>query len=291
MNNKLAGSWVALVTPFDNGQPDLAALTKLVNFQIENGTNGIVALGSTGEAATLDETEYETVLSTIVKTVAGRIPVMAGTGSNSTAATIRRTALAKKCGADYALVVAPFYNKPTAEGQIAHFQTIADQNILPIVIYNVPSRTGINMLPETVAKLSEHPNIIGIKEASGNVEQMGAIMDMTGNDFCLLSGDDGLTVPAMAIGAQGVISVTANILPKMVSEMVAAANNGDFAKARELHYRLRTVNKVMFAESNPIPVKFALSKMGMIKEEYRLPLTKLSAAHHDLVWSAVSQLL
>ncbi len=271
----LSGSWVALVTPFKNGALDLPVLRQLIERQVQNGTDGLVILGTTGEAATVSEEEYALILGTALEVSAGRCQIMAGCGSNSTAATIKRTQLAAKIGAKYALVVTPYYNKPTPAGQIAHFRAVADEGGLPLVLYNVPGRTGTNMLPETVATLAEHNNIIGIKEASGNLEQMGVIMAKVAPDFTLLSGDDGLTLPAMALGAKGVISVTANVVPAMVAQMVHKALAGDFAAAKDLHYKLRELNKMLFVESNPIPVKSALAQMGLIAEEYRLPLVPM----------------
>ncbi len=286
----ISGSWVALVTPFKNGSLDLEALTTLIERQIEGGTTGLVILGTTGEAATVSEAEYELILSTAVKLAAGRCQIMAGTGSNSTKAAIDRTKLAAKLGAKYALVVTPYYNKPTPAGQIAHFKAVAEEGGLPVVLYNVPGRTGTNMLPETVATLAKIPGIIGIKEASGNLEQMGAIIAGTPADFTLLSGDDGLTMPAMAIGAKGVISVSANVVPAMVAQMVKAALSGDWPLAKEIHYKLRELNKMLFIESNPIPVKSALAQMGLIAEEYRLPLVPLQDKNRASLAKLLSQM-
>ena len=265
-----SGSMTALVTPFKNGKIDETALRKTVDFQIENGTQALVPCGTTGESSTLSYEEHERVIEITINQCAGRIPVIAGTGSNSTEETVMLTKHAKSVGADACLLVAPYYNKPTQNGLIAHFTKVADDTGLPIVLYNIPGRTGINMEPETIAKLAEHRYIIAVKEASGNLDQVSKIISLC--NIVVLSGDDMLTLPIMAVGGKGVISVASNIVPKDVSDMVAAIEEGDFLKARRLHYKLYPLFKSLFIETNPAPVKTVMSLMGMIEEEIRLPL-------------------
>ncbi len=270
----LSGSMVALVTPFKDGVLDEARLRELVEFQIENGTSAIVPCGTTGESPTLDYDEHKRVIEVVVQTAAGRTSVIAGTGSNSTAEAIMLTKHAEKVGADAALVVVPYYNKPTQEGMIAHFKAIAASVSFPIVIYNIPGRTGVNMLPETVAQLSSVRNISGIKESTGSLDQASDIMKLC--NIVVLSGDDALTLPLMAIGARGVISVAANIVPKQLSQLVGNALNGNFDAASKIHYQLLPLFRNLFVQTNPVPVKAAMAMMGMISEELRLPLIKLS---------------
>ncbi|MEC9019538.1 MAG: 4-hydroxy-tetrahydrodipicolinate synthase [Nitrospinota bacterium] len=266
------GSFVAIVTPFKNGKVDAKALKELIDFHIENGTNGIVPCGTTGESATLSHHEHEEVIRIAIETCRGRVPVLAGTGSNATHEAIELTLSAQKVGADGALLITPYYNKPTQEGLSQHFVAVAKETRLPIVLYNVPSRTSINMLPETVARLSKIENIVGIKEASGNLVQVSEIIQSCSADFEVISGEDALTWPILALGGKGVISVTANLVPEKFSKLCKAALEGDMATARSLHYELLKLNDAMFIETNPIPVKAALAIMGRIDNEFRAPL-------------------
>ena len=266
------GSYVALVTPFHNGTIDEDSLQSLVSFHLENKTHGIVACGTTGESATLTHPEHDRVIELVVKYVGGRIPVIAGCGSNSTAEAIERTKFAKEIGADGAILVAPYYNKPRQEGLYQHFKSVADSSDIPNILYNVPGRTVTEIAPETVSRLSEIPNIVGIKEATGNLTNCCEIISKVPDDFLVLSGDDFVTLPMMAMGAVGTISVTANVSPLDVSNMCEAQLNGDFNVAKELHYKMWLLNKMMFIETNPIPAKFTLSLMGKVQPEFRLPL-------------------
>ena len=266
------GSFVAIVTPFKNGKVDAKALKGLIEFHIENDTNGIVPCGTTGESATLNHEEHEEVIRITVETCEGKIPVLAGTGSNSTQEAIDLTASAQNLGADGALLITPYYNKPTQEGLYQHFKLVAKETKLPIVLYNVPSRTSINMQPATVARLSKIENIVGIKEASGNLVQVSEIIQSCGPDFEVISGEDALTWPILALGGKGVISVTANLVPEKFSRLCSAALAGDMETARSAHYELMKLNDIMFIETNPIPVKAALAIMGRIDNEFRAPL-------------------
>jgi 4-hydroxy-tetrahydrodipicolinate synthase len=268
------GSIVAIVTPFRNGEVDYEALEGLIEFHVSNGTKGILPCGTTGESATLSHEEHDRVVEFVIEKVNGRLPVIAGSGSNSTSEALRLTKHARKAGADGALVITPYYNKPTQRGLIHHFETVAKEVDIPIVMYNVPGRTGVNMEPETVAVLSRVRNIVAIKEASGDLEQVSRILSRC--DITVLSGDDSLTFPMMALGARGVVSVVANIFPARVSELVANCLERDMESARLLHYELYRLSKILFVETNPIPVKAALAMMGSIREEYRLPLCKMS---------------
>ncbi|MEE3346811.1 MAG: 4-hydroxy-tetrahydrodipicolinate synthase [Nitrospinota bacterium] len=273
------GSFVAIVTPFKNGKIDAPALSGLIEFHIENGTNGIVPCGTTGESATLDHAEHEEVVRITVETCKGRIPVLAGTGSNATHEAVELTQRAQKLGADGALLITPYYNKPTQEGLYQHFSTVAKETDLPIMLYNVPSRTAINMEPGTVARLSSIKNIVGIKEASGSLVQVSEIIDSCGPDFSVSSGEDALTWPILAIGGKGVISVTANLVPGKFAKLCQAAREGDVETAKALHYELLKLNDVMFIETNPIPVKAALALMGRIENEFRPPLCPPTEEH------------
>lgn len=266
------GSYVAIVTPFKNGEVDAEALKRLIEFHIENGTDGIVPCGTTGESATLNHREHEEVIRVAVETCGGRARVLAGTGSNATREAVELTLSAEKLGADGALLITPYYNKPTQEGLCQHFEAAAKETKLPVVLYNVPSRTSVNMLPATVARLSKIENIVGIKEASGNLAQVSEIVKSCGPDFEVISGDDALTWPILALGGKGVISVTANLVPDKLSRLCKAALAGDMDTARSLHYELLKLNDVMFIETNPIPVKAALAVMGYIDNEFRAPL-------------------
>lgn len=283
------GSIVAIVTPFRNGKIDEDALKNLIEFQIENGTHGIVPCGTTGESPTLSHEEHEYVIELTVQTVNKRVPVIAGTGSNSTKEAIRLTRFAKEIGADAALVVVPYYNKPTQEGLYLHFKQIASQVDIPVILYNIPGRSGVNMTPETIARLAaDFKNIIGVKEAAGSIPQASKILKLCGMDFLILSGEDALNYPLLTIGARGFISVTANIVPRDVANVYNHFSAGEFEKARELHYKLLDLNEALFIETNPIPIKAALSMMDMIKYEYRLPLTEMAPDNYDEVKKALS---
>jgi len=270
------GSIVAIVTPFRNDAIDEEKLRELVEFQIASGTDGIVPCGTTGEASTLDYAEHDRVIEIVVQQVKGRVPVIAGTGSNSTTEAIEMTAHAKKIGADGALLVTPYYNKPSQEGLYRHYKAIADAVALPQVLYNVPGRTGVNLLPETVARLAEISNIVAIKEATGSLQQGSEILALCGDKLDLLSGDDFITFPMMACGAKGVISVVANIMPKEVAALVDAFRAGKMEEARQLHLKLLKISNAMFIETNPVPVKTAVALMGKASDEVRLPLAPMS---------------
>jgi 4-hydroxy-tetrahydrodipicolinate synthase len=281
------GSIVALVTPFRDGKVDAAGLKSLVEFQIAGGTDGIVPCGTTGESPTLDHDEHKQVIDLVIQTTNKRVPVIAGTGSNSTAEAINLTRHAKHAGADAALIVLPYYNKPTQKGLIEHCRAIADSVELPLILYNIPGRTGINMLPETVAQLADHPNIVGMKEATGNLEQMTQDIVLCGDKLSFLSGDDTLTLPLMSVGGRGIISVVANIVPQDVSALTRAFLGGDWKRARELHLKLFPLCQAMFYETNPIPVKTALAMMGKIREELRLPLCSMTDANRKKLEAAL----
>lgn len=268
------GSIVALVTPMRDGKVDAEKLAELVDYQIASGTNGIVPCGTTGESATLSHEEHELVISTVVERAKGKVPVIAGTGSNNTAEAIRLTRFAQEVGADGALLISPYYNKPTQKGLVAHFEAIAKGTEIPLVLYNVPSRTASNMLPATVIECASLPNVVGIKEASGSIDQTVEIL--RGSDLVVLSGDDSLTLPLLAVGAKGVVSVAANIAPKLVARMTSLALAGDFEAARQIHFRLFPLFDTLFIETNPIPVKAAMASAGQISSEIRLPLVPIT---------------
>lgn len=275
------GSIVAIVTPFKKGKFDEKAFGNLIEWHISEGTNGIVPCGTTGEASTLSFEEHYRVIEVAVKVANKRIPVIAGTGANSTDEAIEITKKAKKLGADAALIVTPYYNKPTQEGLYRHYKKIAETIKIPIVLYNVPGRTAVNMLPSTVARLMECENIVAIKEATGDMKQVSEIIRLCGDRIAVISGDDFTTFPLLALGGTGVISVTANVAPKDVADMCSAWHSGDIQKARQLHYKLEPLNSAMFIETNPIPAKTALSMMGKIKEEFRLPLCEMSKENKE----------
>ena len=271
-----SGALSAIITPFRDGAIDEPALRDLIEWQIQNGVDGIVPCGSTGESATLTHAEHERVIRIAIEQARKRVPVVAGTGSNSTAEAIRLTSFAREAGADGALLISPYYNKPTQEGIVKHYKTIAQSVQLPLIVYNIPGRTGSNILPETLAKLADVPNIVGVKEASGSMEQVSDIRRLCGERITILSGDDSLTLPLMALGGKGVIAVITNIMPRETHELAAAALAGDFARARELHYKMLPLMRVLFLETNPIPVKYAASLMGKCTAEMRMPLTTMS---------------
>ena len=282
------GSIVAMVTPMSrDGDVDEAALASLVEFHVENGTDAIVAVGTTGESATLDPEEHCQVIGRIVDLVGGRVPVIGGTGANSTREAIHLTAMAKDAGVDACLLVTPYYNKPTQQGLFQHFKAIADAVDIPQILYNVPGRTACDMLPDVVEELSRVDNIVGIKEASGELARFGDLVSRCGPGFDVLSGEDHLALQGMLAGARGVISVTANVAPAAVHEMCALALDGDFEGAGRVDERLRDLHAAMFFESNPIPAKWALQDMGMIQDGIRLPLTPLSEIYHERVRAAL----
>ena len=267
---------IPIVTPFKEGGIDREGLLRLIEFHMQSGSDGIIPCGTTGESATLTHKEHEQLIAFCVEAVDHRVPVIAGTGSNSTAEAVKLTACAKQAGADGALLITPYYNKPTQEGLYQHYRAIALETDLPLILYNVPGRTGVNMLPETVARLSELPTIVGIKEASGSLRQICDIIHLCGENCRVFSGDDFVNYPLLAVGGRGVISVTANIVPGKVAAMWDAFDSGDQAAARSLHYELLSLHNAMFIETNPIPVKAALGLMGTIDPEVRLPLTPMA---------------
>jgi 4-hydroxy-tetrahydrodipicolinate synthase len=275
------GAMVAIVTPFKNDRIDEEALRELIEFQIVNGTDAIVPCGTTGETPTLSHEEHDRVIEITIDAVKKRVPVIAGTGSNNTAEALRLTKHAHEAGADAALMTCPYYNRPTQEGLYQHFKTIAENVPIPIIPYNIPSRTGVNLLPDMVARLAKIKNIVGIKEASGSLKQMSDIISMCDSDFAVLSGDDIFTLPLLAIGGAGIISVISNVAPADMAGMIDAFNAGDMAKARALHYKMSPLIDALFIEVNPIPVKAALSMMGKIQYEYRLPLCKMADANYE----------
>ncbi len=271
------GSIVAIVTPFKNNKLDEKALTDLIEWHIAEGTHAIVPCGTTGESATLEYEEHYRVIELTIQVVNGRVPVIAGTGANSTSETIMMTSKAKELGADGALLVTPYYNKPSQEGLYQHYKAIADAVDIPQVLYNVPGRTAVNMLPQTVARLAEIEQVVAIKEATGNMAQVSEVINLCGDKISVLSGDDFTTFSLMLLGGKGTISVSANVAPADLSGMCSALLDGNIDKARKLHYQLAPLNKGMFIETNPISVKTALSLMGKIEEEMRLPLCHMSA--------------
>lgn len=282
------GSIVAIVTPFKDGKVDEESYRQLIEFQIENGTSAIVPCGTTGESATLDLEEHARVIDIAVEAVNKRVPVIAGTGGNSTSEAIQLTAHAKEVGADATLQVTPYYNKPTQEGLYQHFTAIAKGAPLPQVLYNVPGRTSVNMLPETVARLAELPEMVAIKEASGNIGQMAEIVRLAGDNITLLSGDDNLTLPVLSIGGAGVVSVVANIVPRDTADLVKAWEEGRIDEARDLFFKLLPLCQAMFFETNPIPVKTSLVLMGKIQDEMRLPLYAMAPANLEKLKNALS---
>jgi 4-hydroxy-tetrahydrodipicolinate synthase len=281
------GSIVAIITPFKNGQVDEEAYRRLIDFQIKNGTSAIVPCGTTGESATLNFQEHHRVIEVTVEAVRKRVPVIAGAGGNSTAEAIELAAHAKKVGADATLQVAPYYNKPTQEGLYQHFEAIARAVPLPQVLYNIPGRTGVNMLPATVARLAELREVVAIKEASGDLGQMAEVFRLAGHKITLLSGDDNLTLPVLAIGGKGVVSVVANVAPKDSAKLVKAWHDGKIDQARKLFYKMLPLCQAMFYETNPIPVKTALSLMGKVDGEMRLPLCPMAPANLEKLKAAL----
>jgi len=275
------GTFTAIVTPFKDGQIDEKAFNKLVRFGIDGGVTGFVPCGSTGESATLSYEEHERVVELCVKEVAGQVKVIAGTGSNSTQEAIELTRHAKKVGAHGALLVSPYYNKPTQEGLYRHFKAIAEAVDIPIVLYNIQGRTAVNIENPTMERLSRIPNIVGVKEASGSIPQMSEVIRLCGSDFCVLSGDDQMTFPLMALGGQGVISVVTNIVPDKMAALVQDMLKVDIESARTRHFEIYQLCQAMFFETNPIPVKTALGLMGMIEPEFRLPLCPMAPKNEE----------
>lgn len=288
---QFGGSMVALVTPMHaDGSVDWDSLARLVDWHVEQGTDGIVAMGTTGESATLGFREHDEVIERVVEIVDKRIPVIAGTGGNATDEAIRLTRHARRVGADACLLVCPYYNKPTQEGLYRHFHAIAMAVDVPLVLYNVPSRTGVDMLPETVARLAEIDNIIALKEAKGSLERIHALIEQVDDELLIFTGDDGTAMETMLVGGKGDISVTANVAPKMMHDMCSAAMAGDRAKAEVLDAKLQLLHSALFLESNPIPVKWALTEMGRIPPGIRLPLTPLNERFHQPLRDALEAL-
>ena len=274
---QFSGSIVAIVTPFKDGRMDEAKLKELVEFQIKNGTSGIVPCGTTGESPTLSTAEHERVIEICINAVKKRVPVIAGTGSNSTEEAVSLTKHAADAGANGALIVSPYYNKPTQRGLYLHFKKIAESIDIPIVLYNIPGRTAVNIEPPTMAQLAKDcKNIVGVKEASGSLEQMQMIKNLCPKDFILLSGDDTLTLPILGIGGVGVISVLANIIPHDIAQVIELFNKGKISEARKLHYKILPLAKAMFVETNPIPIKKAVELLGLCSGEVRLPLCEMA---------------
>jgi 4-hydroxy-tetrahydrodipicolinate synthase len=269
------GTYTALITPFTADGIDYPALKRLLDAQIAAGVQGVVPCGSTGESATLSHEEHERVIAATVEHVAGRIQVIAGTGSNSTRESLRLTRWAKEHGADAALLIAPYYNKPTQDGLRAHYETVATGVDLPLILYNIPGRSAVNIAPETIAKLAEIPHIVAIKEASGSLDQVSRTVQLCGSKLTVLSGDDSLTLPIMSLGGRGAIAVVSNLVPELLRKLVDAALADDYASAREQHYALLPLMQAMGLETNPIPVKAALGLLGRCSPELRLPLTSL----------------
>jgi len=282
-----AGAITAIVTPFKGGTVDEESLRRLVEEQIAGGTDGISPCGTTGESTTLTHEEHDRVIEIVIDAVKKRVPVIAGTGSNSTAEAIRLTKHAWQAGADAALIVCPYYNRPTQEGLYQHYKAIAEEAPIPIIIYNIPGRTGVNMLPETMARLAKIPNIVGAKEAAGSIKQMSDIINLCGPDFDVLSGDDALTLPLLAMGGKGVISVISNLVPADMAALVDALAAGDLKKAQQMHYRMSPLIDALFVETNPTPIKAALAMMGKIAYELRLPLCRMEGKNEALLKKAM----
>jgi len=275
------GVFTALVTPFRGDAVDEEALRELIERQVEAGVDGVVPCGSTGEAATLSHAEHRRVVEVCVEAVGGRVQVLAGTGSNSTRESIELTLHAREAGADGALLISPYYNKPTQEGIVAHYAAVARATGLPLVVYNIPGRTASNLLPATLARLAEVDGIVGVKESSGDLAQISRAIALCPESFSVLAGDDALALPIIAVGGRGLVSTTSNLAPRQVVELVGAARAGDLARARALHLRLLPLFDALFCETNPIPVKAALALLGLVEDEIRLPLTPLGARSRE----------
>ena len=290
MSAKFQGSFVAMVTPFKGGKVDEAKVRELVEFHIAHGTDGLIPCGTTGESPTLSHDEHKRVVEVVIGAARGRIRVVAGTGSNSTAEAIGLTTHAEQAGAAGALVVNPYYNKPTQEGLYHHFRAVAESVAIPILVYNIQSRTAVNVETATLERLMRDvKNVAGVKEASGSLDQMSQVIAACGPDFSVLSGDDNITLPLLAIGGHGVVSVIANILPRETAEMVHAALDGDWKRARDLHYRLFPLARAAFLETNPIPIKEAMAMAGMIEPEFRLPMCRMNDANRERLRAVLTQ--
>jgi 4-hydroxy-tetrahydrodipicolinate synthase len=282
MSQTFQGSFVAMVTPFRNGKVDEAKLRELVEFHVTNGTDGLIPCGTTGESPTLSHDEHHRVVELVIEAARGRIRVVAGTGSYSTSDAIEMTKHAERAGAAGALVVNPYYNKPTQEGLYRHFRAVAESVAIPILVYNIQGRTAINVETDTMARLARDvKNIVGVKEASGSLDQMSQVIAACGPDFSVLSGDDNITLPLLAIGGSGVVSVIANIVPRETADLVHAALDGDWKRARDLHFRLFPLARAAFLETNPIPIKEAMAMAGMLEPEFRLPMCRMSDANRE----------
>lgn len=289
MNTVFTGSCVALITPFKDGKVNYAALKNLLEFQIRSHTDAILVCGTTGEPSTMTAEEKREVIRFTVETVDRRVPVLAGTGGNNTEKVIEDSRIAEGLGVDALLLVTPYYNKCTQKGLIAHYHAVADRVNIPIIVYNVPGRTGVNILPATMAAIVEHRNIVGVKEACGNMDQICETAIRIGKNAALYSGDDGLTLPILSVGGKGVISVTANIIPEFMHNLTAAVENGDYAGAQKMHAKLFPLAKAMFLEVNPIPVKSAANLLGLQAGELRMPLTPMEEANLEKLKAAMSE--
>ncbi len=285
---KLQGAMTAMITPFRNGALDIDHLKSNVEYQIKHGIDALVPVGTTGESPTLDFKEHELVIEVTIAAAGGRVPVIAGTGANATSEALELHAFAKKAGANACLSVNPYYNKPSQEGLYRHFMALADKVDLPIVLYNIPSRTGITMTPQTVARLHKHPNIIGIKEATGSLDMASEIHSLC--DIAIVSGDDSLTLPLMAIGGMGIISVASNLVPNLIKKMVSLASAGNFCEAAKVHYMLFPLIKGLFLDGNPVGIKYAMKVAGMDSGEVRLPLVEASEPTRKTIETCVKQL-
>jgi 4-hydroxy-tetrahydrodipicolinate synthase len=275
------GVLTALITPFRDGGVDERAIHELVELQISAGVDGLVPCGSTGESATLSHPEHRRVIEVVVAAARGRVPVVAGTGSNSTSEAVELTQHAKEAGADGALLISPYYNKPTQDGIVAHYAEIAQRTAFPLLVYNIPGRTASNIEPETLARLAEIQQVVGVKEACGDLHQVSEVIARCPDDFCVLSGDDALTLPLLAVGGDGVISTTSNVAPSQMVELVRAFRAGDLARARAVHLKLLPLFDVLFCETNPIPVKAAVALRGLASDEIRLPLTRIREPNRE----------
>ena len=290
MSAKFQGSFVALVTPFRNGNVDEPKLRELIEFHVTHGTDGIIPCGTTGESPTLSHDEHKRVVEVVLEAARGRIKVVPGTGSYSTAEAVELTRHAERAGAAGALVVNPYYNRPTQEGLYRHFRAVAEAVAIPILVYNIQSRTAVNVETATLERLvRDVKNVAGVKEASGSLDQMSQVIAACGPDFSVLSGDDNITLPLLAIGGHGVVSVIANILPRETAEMVHAALDGDWKRARDLHYRLFPLARAAFLETNPIPIKEAMAMAGMLEPEFRLPMCRMSDANRERLRAILTQ--
>ena len=282
MSQTFQGSFVAMVTPFRNGKVDEAKLRELVEFHIAHGTDGLIPCGTTGESPGLTHDEHRRIVEVVIEAARGRIRVVPGTGSNSTAEAIGLTKHAERAGAAGALVVNPYYNKPTQEGLYRHFRAVAESVAIPILVYNIQSRTAVNVETDTLVRLvRDVASVVGVKEASGSLDQMSQVIAACGPDFSVLSGDDNITLPLLAIGGSGVVSVIANIVPRETADLVHAALDGDWKRARDLHYRLFPLARAAFLETNPIPIKEAMAMAGMLEPEFRLPMCRMSDANRE----------